>query len=107
MVLPGPGRGYAPFGRNSSISPPLALADPKAAARRETVRLEEFRQSPQGFWYPRVIHDTAPVRSAANRKAGREDRPLNDTVTVRDYFDFSVALPDWLFVMDDASKSRK
>jgi hypothetical protein len=98
-----PTKGYAVVRAELFNLPADAPADPKADSGRQTIRLEDYQKSPQGFWYPRVIHRM----SAANQKAGREDRQLNRTVTVHYHFDFGVALPGWLFAMDDASKSRK
>lgn len=85
-----PTKGYAVVRAELFNLPAGAPADPKADSGRQTIRLEDFQQSPQGFWYPKVIHDTARRMSS-----------------VHYHFDFSVALPDWLFVVDEASKSRK
>jgi hypothetical protein len=82
-----PTKGYAVVRAELFNLPADAPADPKADPGRQTIRLEEYQKSPQGFWYPGVIYDRR--------------------VTVHYSFDFSVALPDWLFAMDDVSKSRK
>jgi hypothetical protein len=85
---------------------PLGMpADPKAAPQRETIRLEDFQQSPQGFWYPGVIHETIPLGPAANREAGPKVRDL--TLSVHYHFSFGTELPDSLFVMEEAGRSRK
>lgn len=66
-----------------------ANVDPTSAKDRQTTYLEDFKKSPQGFWYASVIRDT--WRGS----------------TTHYHFDFGAALPDSLFVMDEASKSKK
>jgi hypothetical protein len=102
-----PAKGYAVVRAELFNLPAAVPADLKADTPRETVRLEEYQKTPQGFWYPAVIHFSRPVTAAADGKAGREDRPSNRTETVRYHFDFGVALPDSLFATEDASKSGK
>ena len=94
-----------------------APADPTTAPGRTIIRLEDFQQSPQGqqlpqrFWYPstrlesQVELDT-PRRPAAKQKSGHEV-PYLHAITTHYHFDFNVALPDELFVMDEVSKSGK
>lgn len=82
-----PTKGYAVIRAELFNLPADAPADAKADSGRQTIRLEDYQISPQGFWYPRVIH--------------------NPRVTVHYHFDFRVALPDWLFAIDDVTRSRK
>jgi hypothetical protein len=98
-------KGYAVVRAELFTLPADAPADPKAAPGRQTILLEDFQRSPQGFWYPNVIHDIAWRRPAPNQKARPEVR--DRTSTMHYQFDLGVALPDRLFVMDEASKSGK
>jgi hypothetical protein len=100
-----PNKGYGVVRAELFTLPADAPTDPKAAPVRQTFFLEDFQQSPQGFWYPNVIHDIAWRRPPANQKAGPEVR--DRTSTTHYLFDFTVALPDRLFVIDEASNSRK
>jgi len=70
-----------------------ANVDPKSAKERQTIHLEDFKKSPQGFWYASVVRDTS--------------RRSTTHYHYHYHFDFGAALPDWLFTVDDASKSRK
>jgi hypothetical protein len=54
---------------------------------RETVRLEDFQLSPQGFWYPKVVRDTSSPADVLHY-----------------HFDFDPVLPDSLFVVDSEIK---
>jgi hypothetical protein len=100
-----PNKGYAVVRAELFNLPADAQADPKAAAERQTILLEDFQRSPQGFWYPNVIHDIAWRRPAPNQKPGPEVR--DRTSTMHYLFDLGAALPDRLFVMDEVSKSGK
>ena len=80
-------------------------ADPKVATTRQTIRLDDFQRSPQGFWYPSVIYDTMSRMPAVNRKVGPGVQ--DQTWTVHYHFDFGAASPDSLFVVAEASNSRK
>jgi hypothetical protein len=89
-----------------------AKADPLTIPRRQTVRLEDYQLSPQGFWYPGTVLrsnvdlDDTPMRGAdAKRKGGPQVRYRSSIAHY--HFDFNVALPDSLFAMDEASKSEK
>jgi hypothetical protein len=81
-----PGKGYAVV-RIELFNLP-AKVDPSSAQDRQTTHLEDFKKSPQGFWYAGMIQD--PARRS----------------TTHYHFDFGAALPDWLFAVD-ASKSKK
>lgn len=97
-----PAQGYVLVRAEFFSLPADAPADPKAAPARRTIRLEGFQQSPQGFSYPKVIHDTLPPMLALNQKG--EPRTLYSTCTVHYHFDFDAALPDSLFVVEAATK---
>ena len=106
-----PTKGYAVVRVELFNLPAGTPADPRTAPGRQTVRLEDYQQSPQGFWYPGTILessvdlDTPGRRPAANQKGGPENRYHSSTVHY--HFDFSVALPDSLFTVDEASKPGK
>src|SRR5262249_29496199 len=101
-----PAKGYALVRAELFNLPKRVPADPKAAAARDVIRLEEYHEAPQGFWYPGVIHFSMRPLLFRSQKAG-EDRPPNSTLTMRYFFDFGVAIPDRLFAIKDASKSGK
>ena len=84
-----PTKGYAVVQVELFNLPTNAVVDPKSNKERQTIHLEDFKKSPQGFWYAGVIRDTSR-RSTAHY-----------------HFDFGAALPDGLFAVDDTSKSRK
>lgn len=65
---------------------------PEAGQSEQTLGMEDFRQSPSGFWYPGVIRDTKHAIPGDNQQT---------TTTVRYQFDFDVDLPDSLFTVDD------
>ncbi len=85
-----PTKGYAVVQAELFNVPADAPADPKSAKRLQTIRLEDFKQAPQGFWYPSVVHSTAAYFA-----------------TVTYHFDFGVALPDQLFTIEKGSKAEK
>ena len=66
-----------------------AKVDPKSDSTGQTIRMEDFQLSPQGFWYPAVIRD-------------RQFRQSE----VHYHFDFDPVLPDSLFTVDSALKSQ-
>jgi hypothetical protein len=92
-----PAKGYAIVRTERFDIPPNVPADPKTAAGSDSFRMEDFHQSPHGFWYPgKVVY--------VNR-SGHGRNPTSATVYY--HFDFDVPLPDWLFVVDGASKPKE
>lgn len=85
-----PKKGYAVVRVELSNLPSGTKPEPGHAAH--TLTMEDFRESPQGFWYPRVIRIAGP---------GRE------TKTVRYDFEFDCELPDSLFTVDDSRRPTK
>jgi hypothetical protein len=83
-----PSKGYAVVRAEYFNLPANVPADPKAAERKSTTRMDDFQQSPQGFWYPKLVHES-------------------DSRTVHYHFDFDVAVPDSLFVIGDTGKPKK
>ncbi|MGA2254682.1 MAG: hypothetical protein ABSG53_08480, partial [Thermoguttaceae bacterium] len=67
--------------------PPGAKVDPKSTSQRDTIRMEDFQLSPQGFWYPSVIRGQPFAQSE-----------------VHYHFDFDPVLPDNLFNVDLGKK---
>jgi hypothetical protein len=87
-----PQRGYAVVLAELFTLPPDAEPTPPAAgSRRQTFRLEAFEQSPPGFWYPTVVH---------NSMANLNGQPRMEA-TSRYHFDFAAKLPDELFRVDE------
>jgi hypothetical protein len=89
--------------------PPDKAADPSAAVNRFTHRMEDFQQSPQGFWYPKLIHyensSNYTLDKDRNPKMGSE--VIHTESTVHYHFDCDVALPDSLFIIDHPSEPKK
>ena len=83
-----PAKGHAVVRVDLFSLPANTPMDPKGT-QRQSIRMEDFHESPQGFWYPRVIRNTA-----------------NDE-TVFCHFDFGIELPDWLFASDAASERKE
>ena len=81
--------------------PPDAPSDPEATRTRQTIRMDDFQQTKQGFWYPTVIHKTTPSAVATNP---RQDQGAigQQKTTIRYHFDFAADLPDSLFTVDEA-----
>jgi hypothetical protein len=76
--------------------PPDAPVNPSAAVDWDSYRMEDFQQSPQGFWYPNSIH---------YKKTGSGVRSIESTVHY--HFDFNVEIPDSLFIVDHPSEPKK
>jgi len=76
-----PAKGHAVV-RTEMFNLPVGEKPDNLPADRQTIRMEDFRQSPTGFWYPTAIH---------------ESRQGVDT-TIQYRFDFDAELPDSLFV---------
>ncbi len=100
-----PAKGHAVVRAELFNLPANAPADPKAPPSRQTMRMEDFQQSPQGFWYPKTIRVSTPLLPGGNLEAGSEVR--YNTSSVHYHFDFDVALPDSLFVIDDTGKPKE
>jgi hypothetical protein len=92
-----PAMGYAVVRAELFNLPPNTPADPKASTGRQTIRMEDFQQSPQGFYYPTVIRDSRPGIGG--------DQPIKSLA--RYYFDFNVKLPDSLFTINGAQEPSK
>ncbi len=92
----------------------------------QTLRMESFKRSPHGFWYPTVVRDTMPATTNNNpppipvnkqhrQKANQQGQTtvrwdLNVKgfkKTVRYHFDFDGELPDSLFTIDDGQVPNK
>jgi len=97
-----PAKGHAVIRAELFGLPADAPADPEVAGG-QTIRMESFQQSPQGFWYPTVAHDTRSTVGELNDKGEiLQRKTAPQTTTVRYDFDFEVNLPDSLFTIDDA-----
>jgi hypothetical protein len=57
---------------------------PEASRSQQTIRMEDFQKTKQGFWYPTVVRNTMDHR----------------TTTIRYHFDFAADLPDSLFTVE-------
>ena len=80
-------------------------SDPEASRTRETIRMEDFQQTKQGFWYPTIIHNTMPSAPVVNPQ---QDQPAIEQwkTTIRYHFDFTADLPDSLFTIEDARAAQ-
>lgn len=82
-----PAKGHAVTRVELFSVPQGADANPNSTTRRNTYRMEEFFQSPRGFWYPTMVHFEMP----------------KDNHTIRYRYEFDVDLPDSLFEIPDAT----
>ncbi len=87
-----PAKKYAVVRAELFNLPPDVPINPEAAGRhRQTIRLEEYHESPQGFWYPTVVQNTM-----ANLSSERAVEAANW------HFAFDLDLPDSLFIVNAA-----
>ena len=99
-----PAKGHAVVRAELFGLPADAPADPEVAGG-QTIHMENFQQSPRGFWYPTVVRDTRSTVSELNDKGEILQRKTTPrTTTVRYCFDFDVELPDSLFTIEDKSE---
>jgi hypothetical protein len=99
-----PAKGYAVVRAELFTLPPDTPSEPAASQVRQTISMEDFHESPQGFWYPTVVHNTSHF--AANNSRGQGAiQPLK--TMVRYHFDFDADLPDSLFTIDDRQLPNK
>jgi hypothetical protein len=99
-----PAKGCAVVRVEAFTLPANVPANPEASSRRQSIRMEDFRQSPQGFWYPQLIRDAMPLSSDAGEEVGPRSR--RSATTVHYHFDFDVPIPDSLFSVDTAGKPK-
>jgi hypothetical protein len=78
-----PAKGHAVV-RMEMFNLPVGEKPDKLPADRQTIGMDDFRQSPTGFWYPTAIHETSP----------------GVDTTIQSRFDFDAELPDSLFVVE-------
>lgn len=96
-----PAKGHALVRAQLFGLPADAPADPKVAGG-QTIHMENFQQSPSGFWYPTVVRDTRSNVAEINDKGEiTEKKTAPQTTTVHYYFDFDADLPDSLFTIED------
>jgi hypothetical protein len=87
--------------------PPESPSDPIATRQRQTIRMDNFQQTKQGFWYPAVIYNTMADDDEIQPRKDHGGRPvpvgaiLQVKQTIRYHFDFAADLPDSLFTVDD------
>ena len=83
--------------------------DPLASRMRQTIQMDRFQQTKQGFWHRTVIHDTKLTIPKLLPAPDDILRPLpppgegaieQRTTTVRYHFEFAAAAPDSLFTVD-------
>ncbi|HET6880116.1 MAG TPA: hypothetical protein VFI31_08170 [Pirellulales bacterium] len=99
-----PTKGYAVVRAELFTLRTGAPANPKDATALQTVKMESFRQSTQGFWYPTVVRGMMPVFAGNNPPGQDQTQPL--TSMTRYCFDFNTDLPDSLFSVDDVAAPR-
>lgn len=99
-----PARGFAVVRSEmftlESDQKPAALPD-----ERQTIRMEGFQESPAGFWYPTVVHETH-LRQAIDAE-GKQRLARSGDTTLEYRFDFDAELPDSLFDAFDDPELQK
>ena len=88
-----PSKGYAVARAELFSLAPGVPAEPSNSDLRQTLRMEEFQQSPEGFWYPAVIRESAPIGPHGDGPAPAERTQRE----IRYYIDFAPELDDSLF----------
>jgi hypothetical protein len=102
-----PAKHHAVVRVESFSLPPESPRDPNAARTRATIRMDNFQQTKQGFWYPAVIYMTMPVYNlmpGGDKINLRQDPGVIQQMktTIRYHFEFVTDLPDSLFTIGDA-----
>ena len=92
-------KGYALVRAELFSLPPEAKAVPDAT-RGQNLRMVDFRQSSQGFWYPAIVHNTMHFLARDNQQGQGATQQIK--TVARYYFDFNADLPDSLFTIDEA-----
>jgi hypothetical protein len=95
------------------ILPPESPGDPNAARQRQTIRMDRFQQTKQGFWYPAVVYDT--ILGGAQIELNKEQvgRPAPAGAlppvkkTIRYHVDSAADLPDSLFTVGETRAPEK
>jgi hypothetical protein len=100
-----PAKGYAVVRAELFDTPPDATPDPKSTPFRSTVVMEDFHQSPSGFWFPTIIRET-DSSADPNARAKPKEKPITMTRVLRYHFDFNAALPDSLFEIDQSQRAK-
>jgi hypothetical protein len=102
-----PQKGDAVVRIESFSLPPDSKASADSTPFRSTVVMDDFRQSPRGFWYPLMIRETNSTADP-NARPGVQESPARMTQPIRYHFDFDAKLPDSLFKPDaaDSDKAR-
>ena len=96
-----PAKGHAVVRAELFNLPPDTPADPATSRLRQTIHMEDFKQSPHGCWYCTVVHNTNPVMPST---APRPPAPIgvepvaepagnNPTPSKPDYIDGPNAYP--------------
>lgn len=96
-----PAKGHAVVRAELFYVPADTPPDPESCTEHWSMRMEDFRQTTNGLWYPTVLRNTGFVVDHEDEMAGR--RPAPRTITVYYHMDCDVDLPDSLFTIDDAS----
>ncbi len=84
-----PDKGYAVVRAELFCLPDGVEPDLSKTENRQSMRMAGFRRSPQGFWYPSVIHESMPTGLVGDRP------PLQHEI--RYYIDFTSKMTDSLF----------
>jgi hypothetical protein len=101
-----PEKGHAVVRAELFNLPPDVPADPKAAISRQTIVMEDFQQSPQGFWYASTVHNSVPVAAADGGALPAGKAARDSKSTIRYKLDFSSSIDDSLFEIDPDSQAR-
>jgi len=95
-----PAKGHAVVRAEIFGVPANTPPDPEASTERWSMRMEDFRQTTSGLWYPTVLRNTGFVVDREDEMAGRKPTPR--TTTVYYHMDCDADLPDSLFTIGDA-----
>lgn len=96
-----PAKGHAVVRAELFYVPADTPPDPESCTEHWSMRMEDFRQTTNGLWYPTVLRNTGFVVDHEDEMAGRKPTPR--TITVYYHMDSDAVLPDSLFTIDDAS----
>ncbi len=95
-----PAKGHAVVKAELFYVPADTPPDPESCTEHWSMRMEDFRQTTNGLWYPTVLRNTGFIVEHEDEMAGRKPTPR--TTTVYYHMDLDADLPDSLFTIDDA-----
>ncbi len=100
-----PDKGYAVVRAEMFNAPPDGPVNPESTPFRSTIVMEDFRQSPKGFWYPGLVRETNSTADPTARRKPAQ-KPITMTRVIRYHLDASAAVPDSLFQINDGDRAK-